>query len=201
MIKVNLLPVRAAKKKETFMNQIYVGILVIIISLVVVGWRAWTMQNTIKSLETQISDRKRELNDLKDIQLQVERFKAKNKVLEDKIAVMSSLEAGRDWFIRIVDHIGVSIPDNVWITGMELGGRARSRSGGGKRIYGKPIKVTGGAYEKDAIGYFISNLESNKTYVSSVNLGKITSKRASKSTSESYAYDLTLNIKPPAKAK
>lgn len=160
------------------------------------------MQNEIQSLETQIADRKRELNDLKDIQQQVEEFKAKNKVLEDKISVMSSLEAGRDWFIRIVDHIGMSIPDDVWITGMDLGGKGRGgRSGGGKGIYSKPIKVVGQAYEKDAIGYFISNLESNKTYVKNVNLGKIIQKRAVRSMAESYTYDLTVNIKPPPKAE
>jgi type IV pilus assembly protein PilN len=201
MIKVNLLPVRAARKKETFMNQIYVGILVIIISLGVVTWRAWTMQSHIKSLEAQVSKRTKELKDLETIQKEVDKFKAMNKILEDKIAVMTSLEEGRDWFIRIVDHISMSIPDNVWITSMSLGA-GRSRRGGGGGISSSPISINGEAYEKDAIGYFISNLESNDTYVSSVDLGRITQKKGGKELGgvDIYSYDLTINIKPPPKS-
>ncbi len=197
MIKVNLLPVRAARKKETFMNQIYVGILVIIISLGIVGWRTWSNGQKIESLESQIADRKRELNELRDIQKQVEEYKAKNKILQDKISVMTSLEEGRDWYIQIIDHIGMSIPEIVWIQSLSMG--ATRGRGGGAGIYSAPVKINGGAYEKDAIGYFISNLESNKKYVSSVNLGKIDSKRMRGTGQEYYNYDLTINIKQPPK--
>jgi type IV pilus assembly protein PilN len=195
MIKVNLLPVRAAKKKETFMNQIYIGILVIIISVLVVGWRAWTMQSKIESLDTQINDRKRELAELRDIEKKVEEFKAKNKVLEDKISAIVALESGRDWFIRIIDHVSMSMGTyDVWVTSLSMGGKGGRRGGGG--IYGAPVKIQGGAFEKDAIAFFISNLESNKEYVSRVTLGKITQKKASRATAASYySYDLTIKIK------
>jgi type IV pilus assembly protein PilN len=197
MIKVNLLPVRAARKKETFMNQIYIGILVIIISLGVVGWRAYSMQERIKGLEREISQKKKELAELKDIEKEVEEFKAKNKVLQDKVSVITSLEEGRDWFIQVIDHISQSIPEEVWVTSLSMGGRGGR--GATAVIYSAPVKLDGGAYRKDDIGYFISNLESNKEYISRVSLGKITQKGGGRTEGEYYNYDLTINIKPPPK--
>ncbi len=198
MIKVNLLPVRAARKKETFMNQIYVGVLVIIISLGVVGWRAYSMQGRIKALEGEISQKRKELAELKDIEREVEEFKAKNKVLQDKVSVITSLEEGRDWFIRIIDHVSQSIPEDVWVTSMRMGGRSGRRGSTG--IYNAPVKLEGGAYRKDDIGYFISNLESNREYVRSVSLGKISQKTERRVGGSYYSYDLTVMIKGPPKA-
>jgi len=66
MIKINLLPVRAAKKKETFMNQIYVGILVLVLAFAGVGWRAYSRKAEISRLDKEIVNRKKELDDLKE---------------------------------------------------------------------------------------------------------------------------------------
>ena len=197
MIKINLLPVRAAKKKETFMNQLYVGILVLALCVAGIGWRAYIQKSKIAVTEKDIQDRKKELEDLKETVKKVEEFKAKKAVLEQKIATIETLEQGRSKFIQIIDQISQAIPGGAWVNSMTL----KSTKGNAA------IVLRGSAYEKDDVGIFISNLSARNKYIKDVQLGALTAGAAGGvgGGATVYNYDLTITPqgegKPPAEAE
>jgi type IV pilus assembly protein PilN len=184
MIKINLLPVRAAKKKETFMNQIYVGILVLVLTFGVMGWRAFSQKAKIADTEKEITARKKELDDLKETVKKVQEFEAKKAVLQQKITTIETLEAGRDRFIQLIDQISQAIPGGAWVGSVTI----RSTKGGAAAI-----ALKGSAYEKDDVGIFISNLSARSQFIKDVQLGGLNQASAGSVVGLSlYNYDLTI---------
>lgn len=163
MIKINLLPVRAAKKKETFMNQIYVGLLVLVLCFGIIGWRAYMQKSKIATTELEIQKSKKELEGLKEVVKKVEEFKAKKAVLQQKIETIETLEQGRDRFIQIIDQISQAIPGGTWVNSITL----KSTKGD------TAIILRGTSYEKDDVGIFISNLSAKNTFIKDVQLGAL----------------------------
>jgi type IV pilus assembly protein PilN len=187
MIKINLLPVRAAKKKETFMNQIYVAILVLVMCFAVIGWRAYTQKAKIATIEMDIAKNKKDLESLKETVKKVQEFEASKKVLQQKIDTITTLEEGRDRFIQIIDQISQAIPGGAWVTNLDI------KSPKGASI----VVIRGAAYEKDDVGIFISNLSARNSFIKDVQLGALT--QALRGGVTIYNYDLT--ITPQSKAK
>jgi len=188
MIKINLLPVRAAKKKETFMNQIYVGALVLVLCVGVIGWRAYTQKSKIAATEKEIQDRKKQLDNLKAIVQKVQEFEAKKAVLQQKIETIETLEEGRNRFIQIIDQISQAIPGGAWVGNLSM----KSTKSGAATVLAR-----GAAYEKDDVGIFISNLSARNTFIKDVQLGALS--QAGGSVVTVYNYDLT--ITPQSEAK
>jgi len=180
MIKINLLPVRAAKKKETFMNQIYVGILVLVLCFAVIGWRAYTQKAKITATELEIQKNKKDLESLKETVKRVQEFEATKAVLQQKIETIETLEQGRDRFIQIIDQISQAIPGGAWVTNLGM----KSTKGAAA------VTVKGAAYEKDDVGIFISNLSARNTFIKDVQLGALT--QAGGGGVTVYNYDLTI---------
>ena len=61
MIKINLLPFRAARKKENIRRQISIYALIVIFVLVVTGYYFLTLNREISRLETEKAQKKKEL--------------------------------------------------------------------------------------------------------------------------------------------
>ncbi len=187
MIRINLIPVKVTKKKARFMNQIYVGIFVVIIAVVGVGWVAFSMKAKIDEVEQEIARNKKDLEKYKQIQLEVERFQEETSLLEKKIKVIQQLESGRNAHVRVVDQISQAIPGNVWVDSLEYSASVgKSRKGKGDLL------IRGSSYEKDTVGHFISNLQSRKDVFAAVTLGSLTKK--GKGGKDYYTYDLRVNL-------
>ena len=191
MIRINLLPVRAAKKKETFMNQVYVGILALVMTFGVVGWRAYSQKAKITATEKEINDRKKELDDLKETVKKVQEFEAKKAVLQQKIETIETLEKGRDRFIQLIDQISQAIPGGAWVNSVSM----KNTKGGAAII------LRGAAYEKDDVGIFISNLSARNPFIRDVQLGALTQAGARGSGLGAVFYNYDLTITPQVEAK
>lgn len=189
MIRINLLPVRAAKKKETFMNQIYVGILVLVLTFAGVGWRAYSRKAEISRLNKEITTRKKELEELKETVKKVEEFEQKSSVLKQKIDLIDNLEQGRDRFIQLIDQISQVIPGGVWVTSLSFKGTSKQ---------GNVISLKGAAYEKDDVGVFLENLNTRKEFIKQAQLLSLSASRA-KEGSAIYNYDIVITPQQPKK--
>ena len=191
MIRINLLPVRAAKKKETFMNQVYVGILALVMTFGVVGWRAYSQKAKVTATEKEIRDRKKELDDLKETVKKVQEFEAKKAVLQQKIETIETLEKGRDRFIQLIDQISQAIPGGAWVNSVSM----KSTKGGAT------IVLRGAAYEKDDVGIFISNLSARNPFIREVQLGALTQAGGKGGGPGVTTYNYDLTITPQGEAK
>lgn len=191
MIKINLLPVRAAKKKETILNQIYVGILVLVMTFSAVGFRAYSQKAKIASTKKLIEEHKKRLDDLNQIVKMVQEFKAKKAVLKQKIDTIETLEQGRDRFIQLIDQISQAIPGGAWVNSVSM----KSTKGG------TAIILKGAAYEKDDVGIFISNLSARNPFIRDVQLGALTQAGGKGSGPGVMIYNYDLTITPQSEAK
>lgn len=154
MIKINLLPVKAAKKKERIMTQFYVGIIILTLAVVSLGYHYYSQYLKIKEVETEITKTDVKIADLREAKKAFDELKKKKLRLENQLAAIEKLDLGRNWFIRVLDKISESVPRNqVWITSLKYGG-GKGRKGGGANS----LSIKGKSYDRDAIAHFMGNL-------------------------------------------
>ncbi len=129
MIRINLLPVRAEKKRETLRQQalLAVGILLILAAGIVTVHLTLTAQ--IDDLEQRIASRRAEISRLKAIIGEVQEFKKKKRALEEKIEVISKLEARQRGPSRVLHELATIIPEKIWIEKLKDSGGALSLEG------------------------------------------------------------------------
>jgi type IV pilus assembly protein PilN len=123
MIRINLLPVRAAKKREFGRQQIVLfGLL-----LVLAGIGNWFWYNKIDSeltaLDQRIAQTRAEIAQLEKTIGEVKSIKEDKKALEDKLKILDTLKKGRTGPVKVMDELATLIPPRVWIVDyVESGG-------------------------------------------------------------------------------
>jgi Tfp pilus assembly protein PilN len=161
MIKINLLPVKAAKKKEKVMTQVYVGILVIICALVGLGYVYYMQKSSIGQVQDQIKETNAKIDELKDAEKKFEELQKKKGLLDQQIEAISKLDQGRDWFVRVLDKISESVPHNqLWLSQVKFGGAGRKSSSSAKGgvSLSRSILLKGSAYDRDSVANFMGML-------------------------------------------
>ncbi len=115
MIRINLLPVRAIKKKETIRFQISVFFMSILLCLVICFYVNFTLKREIDNLNYQINASREELVRLKKMIGEVSKFENEQKILKEKINIIDNLEKDRDVSVHLLDELTQIIPQRVWI--------------------------------------------------------------------------------------
>ena len=164
MIKINLLPVKEAKRKTTIQNQLVVAVIVLLVVLAGIGYMIYMRKSTISNLQSEQARKQTDLTNLTSVQKKVEQFKKDNENLTQKIDVITGLENGRDWYLQIVDQISETIPREVWIDSL----RASAEKTGGA-----VWDISGGALEKDQISNFMSNMEKKDKFFGIISLKRV----------------------------
>ncbi|MEJ2155194.1 MAG: PilN domain-containing protein [Desulfobacteraceae bacterium] len=120
MIRINLLPYRAARKKENIRVQvnIFIGSVVILLLLV---WVFNTFLNgRIDKLKADISSTRAQVAKYEKINKEIAEIKKKLNILERKIKVIESLEADRKLPVENLDSLyNLLVEKRMWYTGLE----------------------------------------------------------------------------------
>ncbi len=133
MIKINLLPVRAAKKREFGRQQILLFALVLV--LAGIGNFFWynKLDSELTGLDQQIARTKAEIAQLEKTIGEVKSIKEDKKALEDKLKILDTLKKGRTGPVKVMDELATIIPQRVWLNdytevggGVTLVGQAQS---------------------------------------------------------------------------
>jgi Tfp pilus assembly protein PilN len=69
-----------------------------------------------------IAAREVELKKLEEVQKEVKRFQAEQQEIEQKLAVISQIEAARTGPVKIMDELTQRIPQRVWLTELKASG-------------------------------------------------------------------------------
>src|SRR5438477_7989115 len=130
MIKINLLPVRAAKKREFGRQQIVLFVLLLV--LAGIGNYLWytRVDNELASLDKQIASTRAEIAQLEKTIGEVKSIKDDKKALEDKLKILDTLKKGRTGPVKVMDELATLIPQKVWILDY-------TESGGGVTMVGQ----------------------------------------------------------------
>jgi len=119
MIRINLLPVRAARKKEEVQRQL---ILFTVFLLVVLGVMTGILQSNRSTLSGVQADNKQleaEIADLKKIIGEVDEYKKQQALLEKKLEVIRKLKADKTGPVHMLDELALRIPEKLWLESIE----------------------------------------------------------------------------------
>jgi type IV pilus assembly protein PilN len=188
MIKINLLPVKEAKKRTTIQNQLVLAVVVLLVVIAGVIYMGYIRKKEISHLNNTVAQKQQRLRDLQEVQKKVEQFKKDNENLSQKISVIAGLENGRDWYLQVLDQISEAIPKEVWIDELKTP-VAKDMSKGF-------WEIKGGALEKDQISNFMSNMEKKNKYFSVVSLKRVERQKATTEINVPYyRYEMSIQIK------
>jgi type IV pilus assembly protein PilN len=156
MIRVNLLPVRAARKKENIRRQVSIFFLTVFFVLCAMGYMAFSLSARVSGLNESIEDGTQELQELDAIIRQVKEIEDNLRRLEAKMDIIQTLDANRTGSVRIMDSLAsLLVAQKMWLTSLtETGGR---------------ITFNGVAVDNKTIADFMKRLEGS-TYFDDVNL-------------------------------
>ena len=156
MIKVNLLPYRAARKKENIRLQISTFFLSIIFVTLSMYYYNISLNNKINAYNVKIENIKNELSKYNKIIKEITDIKNRLGVLNKKTGVIKNLELNRKEPVRLLDTMTfMVIPKRLWFTSLE----AKE----------KVVTIKGFALDNKTVADFMTRLEGSKLF-DSVNL-------------------------------
>ena len=150
MIRINLLPVKAAHRLSVGIRQIQLmGIVVACVLLVVIGYNVKVARDLSK-LEDEIARTQAEIKRLEELIGEVNQFEAERQRLLKQLDVIRDLEKGKTGPVKALDTLATVIPKRVWIEGFTQSGNT--------------IKLSGFGVENADISDFMNALEKSPMF-------------------------------------
>ena len=129
MIRINLLPVRAAKKRELGRIQIAIGVMVLLATGGVNYFWQQSEEKKLADVRRQVDRTKAEIRQLEEIIGQVKDIEERKKHVGEKLAVLDELRAGKTGPVMMMDSLAMLIPTEVWISRFTESGLSLSLDG------------------------------------------------------------------------
>ncbi len=118
MIRINLLPVREARRKAGLRQQVVVWAGSVLGALAL----AWAVHayisHDIDTAERRIQGLQAQLKQYEPQKAELEQFKQKKTEIEQKLAAIDRLERSRSGPVRMMDELATHVPERVWLTGL-----------------------------------------------------------------------------------
>ena len=183
MIRINLLPFRAARKKENIRRQTSIFALSLAFLLIILFYHNWSLGGKIDGLNDKIKKAKSELQKFEKINKEIAAIKKKLSTLKNKMAVMESLESNRFEPTRLLETMTqVVVPKRMWFTNMSSQGRI--------------VRIAGIALDNKTVADFMVRLETTGLF-SDVDLNTLKQQKMGKSNFKSFL--ISCIKKPPVK--
>src|SRR3989454_10273146 len=115
MIFINLLPVRAAKKREFGRQQLVLFVLLLVLAGIGNYFVYNRFESELRSLDKQIATTRAEIAQLEKTIGEVKSIKDDKKALEDKLKILDTLKKGRTGPVKVLDELASVVPQKVWI--------------------------------------------------------------------------------------
>jgi type IV pilus assembly protein PilN len=185
MIRINLIPFRAARKKENVRQQVSIFLLMVVLVGIGLIWYNARLDKKIAALDSQIAYTQKEIVRYNKIAREVDALKEKLAVLKQKLAVIEALEENRGAAFQMLDSLNeLLIPKRMWFTRMEAihrEVRQQDDRSGGKKKRGKgeepksgqevaapiaqiDVELEGVALDNKTVADFMTRLEGSNLY-------------------------------------
>lgn len=177
MIRINLLPYRAAQKKENIRRQISIFVLALILVVGILVYYNMNLNKDIDTLNTRIKNTKSTLAQVEKQAKKVDEIRKAFDRLRQKTDVIKNLEKNRKVAVQLLDDMTTLVAEKVSVAPSEAS--AESESKPVKRLWftnfqenGKQINLLGIALDNKTIADFMSRLEASNLFMR-VNLKSI----------------------------
>lgn len=151
MIRINLLPFRAARAKENIRRQVSVFLLLLILVSLSMTYATIMIDREIKTLESEISQ----------INIQIKTYKAKADevsaiekelvILDQKLNAITALESMRKEPVILLEAMTrLIVPEQMWITSLQTSNTS--------------VTLKGVAFDNKTVADFMTNLEKSPIF-------------------------------------
>lgn len=181
MIKINLLPVRAAKKKETAVQQIAIFCVSLVLVLAVVMGMYFVKRMQISATRNEITAANDKINELKKKIGKLEELKSLKEQVKKKLDVLNQLRKNKSGPAQRLATLSTVTPDQLWLT-------AYSETGA-------DIKLSGLALNEELIATFMRSLESSADYM---NVELLVSEQNESAGTKLKRFDITCKLRSTA---
>jgi type IV pilus assembly protein PilN len=147
MIRINLLPVKAAQKKEKLKGQLMVVVLALIVTAGLCGAAYMYVTSQVEERQARIDQKRAEIAQLAKAIKEVKDFEARQKALRAKLDVLDRLKSSRIGPLYILNALYEALPEKLWLTRFqESSGRAN---------------ISGIGVNEETVALFMKNLEAS----------------------------------------
>lgn len=152
MIRINLLPFRAARQQENIRRQVSVFLLSLVLILIAAVWFNHLLSAKIQTFDRRIAETQTQLDKYNKINQEIAEIKRKLDILNKKIEVIQSLDLTRKVPVELLDDMSrLVVEKRMWLTGLqEQSGR---------------VTVVGIALDNPTIAEYMTRIESSPKYV------------------------------------
>jgi type IV pilus assembly protein PilN len=155
MIRINLLAVDRGPAKKTrgatvvtSAQRVTIGAALILLStLVVVGWWFWSLHTTGVRLDEDIARSEIEAQQLRSVLGQVQKFETRKATLQQRVTLIEQLRRGQTAPVHVLDEVSKALPERLWLVSM-------SQHIADFTIEGRTTSLT-------ALSDFVANLEAS----------------------------------------
>jgi type IV pilus assembly protein PilN len=156
MIRINLLPFRAARKKENIRRQVSIFGLTVLFMFTLMGYFFWDLSSTLSSLKAAQLQKEKELAAFAETNKKLADLKKKTAEMRGKLEVIRELERKKSGPVNLLEEIAMSVPkDKLWLRSLN------EKSGA--------LVLEGTAMDNETVALFMTNLEKSP-HISSVDL-------------------------------
>lgn len=152
MIKINLLPARASKKKETAIQQLVIAGIVVVMIAVIVTSLYMVKRVQISAAKDDITAANNKINELKTKIGKLEELKTLKEQVKKKLDVLSQLRKNKTGPAQRLASLSDLTPDQLWLTNY-----AESA---------EDVKISGIAVTEELIAQFMRALEASNDFMS-----------------------------------
>jgi type IV pilus assembly protein PilN len=157
MIRINLLPFRAARKREDIRRQVSISGLLFLLFIVVLGVWFISLATNVSSLKTQETNKKAELESYQKELQEIKDRESRIKAIQAKLDVIHELEKGKTGPVLLLSAIADAVPkQKLWLTSLVEGNGT--------------LTLAGIAMDNETVALFMNNLENAKSVITSVDL-------------------------------
>ncbi len=156
MIRINLLPFRAARAKENIRKQVSIFLLLVVFVLLSMAYATTFVDRKIDKLENAIAQINAQIKEYKAKADEVTAIEKALKILEDKLNVVRNLESMRKEPVVLLEAMTrLVVPEQMWVTYIQTSDTS--------------VVLRGIAFDNRTVADFMTNLE-NSTLFKSVDL-------------------------------
>lgn len=188
MIKINLLPVRAAKKKETAIQQLVIAGVVVVLIAIIISSLYFVKRVQVNIAKDDIVTANNKINQLKAKIGKLEELKTLKDQVKKKLDVLSQLRKNKTGPARRLAALSDLAPERLWLT-------SYSESG-------PDVKISGIAFTEELIAQFMKALDASSDFMS---VELVVSEQTMVAETKLKKFDITMKLRsagqlPPASA-
>ncbi len=148
MIRINLLPLRAKKRKVTVRHFFLAYLATVVASTIIIGGIALYQEIQIRNLNSRITQVKAEVEQYAKYEPLLQDVTKKKQIIDKKLEIIRDLQRDRDTIVRLMALISAEVPaEKIWLEKLVQSSNS--------------MTLDGVALSNEAVAEFMRNLESS----------------------------------------